>query len=241
MLLGPEFAREQARSYLMLWAHTKDTAMRKVLGIPVSPFVKKVLLTLDFKGLDYELEPITPMNLPEGFRRISPLGKIPGFVDDDIEISDSSIICQYLEDRYPEPRLYPRNPAQAARARWLEEYADTKLLEVTGPPLFFERVIKPRFLKQPTDEARVAQAIEKDIPPVLDYLESVTPISGFLIGEDLTIADFAVPGFFVNARMAGYTVDAARWPKLAVYLGHVMSTPVWAQRLERDAALLKPQ
>ncbi|HEV2606772.1 MAG TPA: glutathione S-transferase family protein, partial [Xanthomonadaceae bacterium] len=186
--------------------------MRKVIGIPLSPFVRKVLLTLEIKGLDYELDPATPLNPPDGFRRISPLGKVPGYIDDALEISDSSVICQYLEDRHPEPSLYPRDPAQRARARWFEEYADTKLLEVLGPPLFFERVVKPRFLKQPTDEDRVAANIANGIPPALDYLETVVPETGWLVDGVFSIADLSVPSFFANARMAGYEVDAQRWP-----------------------------
>src|SRR5689334_18499357 len=149
--------------------------MRKILGSFISPFVRKVTLALEHKRLPFEQEHVTPINLPDGFKRISPLGKIPAFVDDTVELCDSSIICQYLEDRHPEVPLYPKDPALAARARWLEEYADTKVLEVLGPPLFWERFVKPRFLKQPCDEARVAQNLESGIPPVLDYLESVVP------------------------------------------------------------------
>ena len=211
--------------------------MRKVIGVPVSPFVRKVMLVLEFKRLEYTLDPASPLNLPDGFRRISPLGKIPGYVDDQLEISDSTVICEYLEDRYPEPALYPRDPAVRARVRWLEEYADTKLLEVLGPPLFFERLVKPLFLKQPTDEARVAANIETGIPPVLDYVESITPEAGWLIDDQFSIADIAVPSFFVNARMVNYEVDAARWPKLAAYLARAFAHPAWAQRLVSEAAM----
>ena len=211
--------------------------MRKVIGIPLSPFVRKVLLTLEFKGLDYELDPATPLNPPDGFRRISPLGKIPGYIDDALEISDSSVICQYLEERHPEPSLYPRDPAQRARARWLEEYADTKLLEVLGPPLFFERVVKPRFLKQPTDEDRVAANIANGIPPALDYLETVVPETGWLVDGIFSIADLSVPSFFANARMAGYEVDAQRWPRLAAYLARAWEHPAWGKRLAAEAAM----
>jgi glutathione S-transferase len=212
--------------------------MRKVLGSFISPFVRKVLLALEHKGLPYDHDHVTPLNLPDGYHRYSPLGKIPAFVDDTVEICDSSVICQYLEDRHPETPLYPKDPACAARARWLEEYADTKLLEVLGPPLFFERFVKPRFLTQPTDEARVAANLENGIPPVLDYLERVAPAEGFLVGPDLSIADLAVPAFFVNARMVGFEVDATRWPKLAAYLSRVFATEVWKKRLASEQQAL---
>ena len=212
--------------------------MRKILGSFISPFVRKVTLALEHKRLPYEQEHVSPINLPDGFKRISPLGKIPAFVDESVELCDSSIICQYLEDRHPEIPLYPKDPALAARARWLEEYADTKVLEVLGPPLFFEKFVKPKFLKQPCDEARVAANLETGIPPVMDYLESVAPDSGFLCGDALCIADLAVPAFFVNAKMVGFEVDAKRWPKLAAYLARVFATELWSKRLDAEKAAL---
>ncbi len=213
--------------------------MRKVYGVPLSPFVRKVLLTLEIKGLDYELSPVTPLNLPEGYRDLSPLGKIPAYADDELQICDSSVICQYLEDRYPEIAVYPRKPASAARARWFEEYADTKLLEVLGRPLFFERVIKPRFLNQATDEEAVQKNLQENVPPVLDYLESVVKPGQFIVDDQLSIADLAITGFFINARIAQFEVDPTRWPKLAGYLEYVLNQPAFKNRLRAEAELMK--
>jgi glutathione S-transferase len=72
-----------------------------VLGGSVSPFVRKVRVVLAEKGLDYEHEPVNPFAPPEGWREISPLGRIPAFKDGDRVINDSSVICQYVERRFP--------------------------------------------------------------------------------------------------------------------------------------------
>ncbi|WBH40933.1 Stringent starvation protein A-like protein [Pseudomonas aeruginosa] len=72
-------------------------------GAPLSPFVRKVRLLLAEKGLDYQLEAIAPFGQPAWYREISPLGRIPALRDGDLALADSSVICQYLEERYPEP------------------------------------------------------------------------------------------------------------------------------------------
>src|SRR5215470_15151125 len=84
------------------------TAMSLVLlGGSVSPFVRKVRVVLGEKGLDYKHEQVNPFGPPPGWREISPLGRIPAFRDGDKVINDSSVICQYLERRFPKPALYP--------------------------------------------------------------------------------------------------------------------------------------
>ncbi len=86
-------------------------------GAPLSPFVRKVRLLLAEKGLDYQLEAIAPFGQPAWYREISPLGRIPALRDGDLALADSSVICQYLEERYPEPpNLQGDAPPAAQRA-----------------------------------------------------------------------------------------------------------------------------
>ena len=76
-------------------------------GVSGSPFVRKVLVCLAEKGIAFEREDVIPINVSPEFRKISPLGKIPAFRDGEKTLSDSSVICAYLERTLPEPRLYP--------------------------------------------------------------------------------------------------------------------------------------
>src|SRR3990167_6197423 len=99
-----------------------------VYGAPLSPFVRKVRLCLAEKDLDYALEIILPFGQPAWYRELNPLGRIPALKDGDFSLADSSVICQYLEDNYPErTALLGRNAEQRARVRWLEKYSDYEL------------------------------------------------------------------------------------------------------------------
>src|SRR6185503_5110281 len=92
----------------------------RIVGNYLSPYVRKVLVCLNVKGVPYEIDPIIPFMGDERFSALSPLRRIPVLIDAHVTLSDSSVICQYLEDRWPEPALYPRDVADRARARWLE-------------------------------------------------------------------------------------------------------------------------
>lgn len=209
-----------------------------IYGAPLSPFVRKVLIIAEHKGLPHELVPAAPGRLPEGYLEISPLGKIPALRDGDFTVSDSSVIAQYLEEKYPERSLMPATPELRARARWFEEYADTVLAECTGLHLFFERIMKPVFMKQPTDEARVERALTEKLPKALDYLETQAPASGFLFGDALSLGDVSVVVQFINARIAGVEIDAARWPATAAWLKRVEGHPAVANRLQLEAPVV---
>ncbi len=146
--------------------------MPKVFGIAFSPFVRKVRVALAEKGVTYDLDPVIPVNVSAEFRRMSPLGKVPAFQDGDKILADSSVICAYLERTRPTPALYPSDHYPFARALWFEEYADGGLIPIAGAKVFFQRIVGPKFFQQPTDEAIVAKAINEELPPMFDYLES---------------------------------------------------------------------
>lgn len=209
--------------------------MIKLYGNALSPYVRKVMLVLAHKGIPYENDPLSPLLNPSAeFLAISPLRKIPVLRDGDFVLPDSSVICRYLEDVQPEPALYPRDVRARALACWLEELADTKLTECLAA-LAGERLFKPRFLNQPTDEASVARILEQDLPRPLAYLESVAPERGFACGE-LSIADLALGSAFTNARYAGWQPDARAQPRLRALLDRIAETPLVAAQLARERA-----
>jgi glutathione S-transferase len=206
--------------------------MPKLHGANASPFVRKVRVALAEKNLPYELVPVVPFNLSAEFKRMSPLGKIPVLEEDDgYTLPDSSCILAYLERTRPEPSLYPKDAKDYGRALFLEEYADTRVVETFGP-VFFERVIKPRFFKQEPDQARVEEALGK-APAVLDWLESQLG-DGPAVGARFSIADIAIASPFVNWMHGGERVDAARWPKLAAFLERTWSRPSFKALIEEE-------
>lgn len=196
----------------------------RIVGSYLSPYVRKVLVFLDLKGIAYEIDPIVPFFGDERFSKLSPVRRIPVLQDDRVALCDSSVICQYLEDRHPAPPLYPSDVAQRARARWLEEYADTRLGEVLIWGLFNQVAINPAVFGAATDAAVLARTLEVEIPAVLDYLEGELPAEGFCFGSP-SIADVSIACFFRNAAFARYQIDAARWPRTASFVERVLALP----------------
>jgi len=200
-----------------------------IVGSYLSPYVRKVLAVLHRKGIAYEIDPITPFMGDDRFSRLSPLRRIPVLVDDRVALSDSSVICQYLEDRWPDPPLYPADVADRARARWLEEYADTRLGDVFVWRLFNQVAIGPAVWGAKTDDAIVQKTLAEDVPQVMHYLESELPADGFLFGSAPGVADFALAAFFRNAAFARFQPDTARWPRTAAFVARTLAQDALAR------------
>lgn len=197
-----------------------------VIGSYLSPYVRKLLVCLQLKGLRYVIDPIVPFYGDDGFARLSPLRRVPVLIDGDVALADSTVICEYLDERYPERPLLPAAPAERARARWLEEYADTKLGEALIWHLFNQLVIRRFVWGEPPDEVVLQRAREVEIPQAMDYLEGVLPVEGWLFGE-LGRADVAVAAFFRNAEFVRWQVDAQRWPRTAAFVERTLAQPAF--------------
>jgi glutathione S-transferase len=190
--------------------------MITIHGSPVSPFVRKTLVCLIEKGIAHEVNPIAPFPPPESHLKISPLGKIPALTEGDLAIPDSSAICGYLEKRFPEPALYPADPADYGRALWYEDWADNELPKATSS-LFFNR-IAVRMMKREPDEAVIANILTKLQPPIFDYLEGEIGDRKYLVGDAFSIADIAVTCQFVQMLYAGETLPVESHPNIERYV-----------------------
>jgi glutathione S-transferase len=195
-----------------------------IIGSYVSPYVRKVLACMNLKGLAYEVDPITPFFGNDEFRRLSPLCRIPVLVDGSFSVSDSSVICAYLDEVYLGHALFPADPKDRARARWFEEFADTRLGELFIWSLFYQKVVHPLVWGEPGDEKRIRKVLDEDIPAALDYLEQELPAEGFLFG-DIGVADISIASFFRNGAYAGFEVDSARWPHTAGFVERTLAHP----------------
>ena len=199
----------------------------KIIGSFVSPYVRKVLACIHLKGLSYEIDPITPFFGNDEFRRLSPLCRIPVLIDGDFSTSDSSVICEYLDEAYPERPILPADPKDRARSRWLEEFADTRLGDLFIWGLFYQKVVHPLVWGEPGDQQRIAKVLAEDAPAALDYLEGELPEEGWLFGE-FGLADIAIASFFRNAAYADFEPDADRWPRVAAFVGRALTHDAFA-------------
>ena len=202
----------------------------KIIGSFVSPYVRKVLACMNLKALPYQVDPITPFFGNDEFERLSPLRRIPVLIDGELTISDSSVICAYLDEAYGGHPLLPDQPADRARARWLEEYCDTRLGDLFIWGLFYQRVVRPMVWNEPPDEQRLKANLSEHIPAALDYLERQLPASGFLFG-DIGLADISIATFFRNAAYAEFEPDSGRWPNVAGFVERALAHPAIASLL----------
>jgi len=199
-----------------------------VVGNYLSPYVRKVLVCLDLKGVDYEIDPIVPFYGNDEFTRLNPVRRVPVLIDGDLVIAESAVICEYLDEHYAGPGLLPAGARDRARARALQAFADGRMGDVLIWNLFNQHVIRRYVWRESADERRVEQALRTDIPKILDYLESVSPDDGFPFGA-CSIADIAVAGMFRNAAFVRYEIDAARWPRTGSLVSRVLELPAFVR------------
>ncbi len=206
-----------------------------IIGAPISPYVRKVLAVCALKDVPVEIDPIVPFFGDDAFGEISPLRRIPVYRDDQVTLTDSSVICQYLEDRWPEPSVYPADVTERADARWLEEYADSRMGDVIIWRVFNAAVIAPAVFGRPRDKEAIAKVVTTDVADILTYLEARMPAEGHLFGA-LSIADISIWAFFANLSWSRVEIND-HWPKTKAWLARMRAAEPFAS-LERAGATL---
>lgn len=208
-----------------------------LFGASISPFVRKVLMCANEKGLTLEHRPVSPHGDDPQFRSASPLGKIPALQDGDYTLADSSAIIHYLDAKYPANPVVPLDAKARGKTIWFEEYADTVMFPA-GTVIFVNRVLLPKFRKVPGDTAKADEVAATQVPPVLSYLESVVPEKGFLVGDGFTVADAAVCCQLINLEHSGISVDPGTHPKLAAYFARIAGRPSVSGIVKAERTLL---
>lgn len=103
----------------------------ELFSFAACPFAQRVRMVLIEKNLEFELTEIDLNERPAWFREVSPYGKVPVLRHDDHVVYESSIINQYLDEVFPEPRLMPVDPYGRAQARIWMDYCETRFLPAT--------------------------------------------------------------------------------------------------------------
>jgi glutathione S-transferase len=163
----------------------------KLYYSPLSMFSAKVRIALYDKGITHEAQlvgwtPATGWIKPAELARLNPKSQIPILIDGDAVIYDSTIIQEYLEERFPKPALFPADLAQRARCRMLEDLGDTLIAPNLGV-LVREVVLKPDPATR--DRAAVAQ-VKEELARQYQRLDRDLGARDFLCG-DFTVADIS--------------------------------------------------
>ncbi|HEX3593638.1 MAG TPA: glutathione S-transferase family protein [Polyangiaceae bacterium] len=99
--------------------------MVTLFDIPLSPYAQKVKMALLEKGIDFESKVPDLLAPDPEFMALSPRLEVPALIDGDVQLFDSSIILEYIEERWRDAPLLPAKPAERARVRLIEEMCDT--------------------------------------------------------------------------------------------------------------------
>jgi len=117
----------------------------------ISPFAQKTKIALREKGIEFEARNVFAPGHADDFRRGNPRRELPFLVEDDLRVNDSTVILDYLEERWPDPPLMPTDPADRAAIRLIEELADTRLEALN--------FCISEVMTFPVDEAATAEAV----------------------------------------------------------------------------------
>ncbi|HNB29006.1 MAG TPA: glutathione S-transferase family protein [Alphaproteobacteria bacterium] len=197
-----------------------------------SPFAWKVWLTLEHKGIPYEGRRLSFDNddtkTPQ-FLKINPRGQVPAIVDDGFALAQSNAICEYLEERFPQKPLLPKDAKARATVRRLIAEADDKLYN--GGSELIELVL---YAEGERDLKKIAAAKEK-------LAKELAVWEGYLTGDyfagDLSLADFAIYPYMrmavrVEERAPGLGFKRSELPpKCAAWLARIEALPYYAKTI----------
>ncbi len=107
--------------------------MPKLYEHPFSPYVQKVKIALYEKNVAFEVEvPDAFSGAPTEFAKTNPRLEVPALIDDGFAIFDSTIILDYIEEKWPAPAMLPPTPRERARVRMIETSATLTTRRSTG-------------------------------------------------------------------------------------------------------------
>jgi glutathione S-transferase len=164
--------------------------MAKLYHVPLSPFCRKVRLSLAEKKIECELVEERYWEQDPDFIRRNPAAKVPVLKIDGMTLAESAAICEYLEEVYPEVPLMPKDPVGRYEVRRLIGWFDDKFHSEVTSKLVYERVNK-KVMKQGYPDSKNVKAGAQKIKYHLDYMAWLLDQRRWLAGDVMTLADFA--------------------------------------------------
>lgn len=165
--------------------------MRLLYHLPLSPYSRKVRLALAEKRLAFELRVEKVWERRPEFLALNPAAQVPVLVEESgLAIPDSAVICDYLEETYPEAPLLGANAAERIECRRLVAWLDGKFAREVSENLLFQKLMK-RLLGRGEPEGAAIRAGYQNLRAHLTYLGWLAEHRRWLAGEVLTLADLA--------------------------------------------------
>jgi glutathione S-transferase len=181
------------------------------------PYCARVRIVLAEKGLEYETVVIDLDDRPAWIYEKNPLGRVPVLEEDTFVLAESAVINEYLEDRFPEPALWPADPAERALGRMVV--------------FRFDELSRPYYALRRHEEG----AAER-FDAALAELDGLLELQAFLTGRDFGLADVAYVPWILRARDR-MDVELTPFPALADWVTRLEERPSIAAELDVVASL----
>lgn len=217
--------------------------MIKVCGFRISNYHNKVLLALHEKGIPFEEDAsIRPSQEPAMLER-SPLGKVPFAEIDGTRLCESEVICEYLEEAFPDkPALLPREPLARAKVRELVTVIELHM------ELVARRLYGGAFFGGTTSD-EVKASVQADLAKGVRAFKALAKFAPFVAGKDLTLADCSaavhLPLVSLSTKIT-YGKDVLEdLPEVKPYLKMLGQRPAFARvaadRKAAQDAMMRPK
>jgi len=167
----------------------------RLYHVPLSPFCRKVRLTLAEKKIEVELVEERYWEPSPDFLRRNPAGKVPILKMGARVMSESQAICEYIEDLAPEPPLMPKGAEGRYEVRRLCAWFDDKFHREVTQPIMNERVWK-KITRSGYPDSRIVKDGLRAIKEHIDYLTTLLETRRWLGGNSLSLADFTAAAHF---------------------------------------------
>ena len=186
--------------------------MRLLYHLPLSPYSRKVRAVLAEKRLPFEMRVEKVWDRREEYLELNPANKVPTLVEENgLVIPDSNVICEYLEEAYPDTPLMGHTLAERVEVRRLCAWFDGKFAEEVTVNLLFERMMK-RAMGRGNPDAGALRAGYSNLRHHMSYIGWLSETRTWLAGSELSVADFAAAAHLSSLDFIGdvdWTVSAA--------------------------------
>lgn len=198
-----------------------------VYGTPISTYVRTVRLLLEAAKADYNLQGVDffqgETNTAE-YRAKNPFGKVPTVDVDGAVLYETAAIASYLDAVVADHKFTPADPLLQARMRQIMAIVDSYLYSAAITTIVIQRLIVPSQGGQ-ADEEKVSSAVAP-AKTAVEAIEAITVGSPYLLGSDLTIADFyLIPIFIYLSQTPEFDSITAQAPKLRTWWDQASQLP----------------
>jgi len=195
--------------------------MIKLYSDPHCPNSHRTRIVLAEKELPVDTEELESDNLPADFVKINPYGKLPTVIDRDIVFFESSVVNEYLDERYPHPPLKPGSPAERAQMRLAVLQLERELY----------------VLYEECQNGRKKKEAVKKLDVYFDSMNAYLGRTEYFIGEQYTLADVTLAP--ILWRLPSVGVDTSKWTHLEAYMDRLFERSAFERSLSEHEQMLR--